>query len=58
MLAKHPEIQEALRKECTSISSHLTGDLPTPEELKNMKLLDNVLKEGSLKTINRTKAKT
>lgn len=48
MLAKHPEIQQQLRKECLNIPSYSAGGLPTPAELKDMKVLDNVLKEGLL----------
>lgn len=48
MLAKHPEIQQQLRKECLDIPSHSNGELPTPTELKDMKMLDNVFKEGLL----------
>ena len=45
-MAKNPDIQQQLRKECLNIPSYWSGELPTPAELKEMKMLDNVLKEG------------
>ena len=46
LLASHPDIQQELRDECRGIPSHCRGELPNAMELKTMKFLDNVLKEG------------
>lgn len=46
LLAQHPDIQERLREECVSLPSHTDGDLPTKDELKNMRFLNKVIKEG------------
>ncbi|MCJ1283495.1 hypothetical protein MMC26_002825 [Xylographa opegraphella] len=45
LLAKHQVVQQQLRKECTDLPSFISGGLPTPSEIKGMKLLGNVLQE-------------
>ena len=46
LLAQHPEIQQRLRDECLALPSYGAKDLPTKDELKNMKYLANVIHEG------------
>ena len=46
LLARHQDVQRQLRKECTDLPSFQSGELPTPSEIKGMKLLANVLQEG------------
>lgn len=46
LLAQHPEVQQRLRAECLALPSYRTKDLPTKDELKNMKYLANVIHEG------------
>ncbi len=47
LLALHPNVQERLRTECTSLPSCQVGDVPSKEELKNMTYLQNVIHEGA-----------
>ena len=46
LLARNQDIQRQLRKECIGLPSFKSGSLPTPSEIKGMKLLGNVLREG------------
>ncbi len=46
LLAQHLEIQQRLRAECLALPSYKAQDLPTKDELKNMKYLANVIHEG------------
>ena len=56
LLAQHPAVQHRLRTECLALSSYTAGVLPTKDELKNMKHLANVIREGQyrIKHINET----
>ena len=46
LLAQHPDVQQRLRAECLALTSYKAKDLPTKDELKNMKYLANVIHEG------------
>jgi len=43
LLAQHPAVQRRLRHECSTVAPN---DSPTREDLKKMKYLHNVLREG------------
>lgn len=46
LLAQYPEVQQRLRTECLALPSYKAKDLPTKDELKDMKYLANVIHEG------------
>jgi len=46
MLASHPDIQNELRNECFDLPSYKAGELPNTTEIKGMKCLHNVVREG------------